>query len=395
MAILTNVYLGRLQPSPHRFGMLVNSEYKHGVVEEMIKMNDREANKRYLRCLFMLARANGLAKDDEEGDITDTDDASIENYNVADILLGDDQLDKWYYDKKDLNYISGYCDLILRYALTLPNRQSDKVEESISRCFEIIERYEKLGHKPVGSYALKNKALRTEADIMKYKGEDFAKIEECFLRSIRLVEDNEFQGEYPSDREVSIIPDGERSGNNLTNSLLDLCSFYTDTRQPKYMSKALSILISELRSLERECKGLDRKYDSNALYSKKGLKSEDERRLMELKFERIPLIKMEISEILWYGQHFDKAIDMAKDSAQQSSMYSHSNFNSAKIAKMGFANLSKMYHKKGDDEAAQLCQLQSDGIEIPLDAFITPSSTVRDAVLGYWFGSWGRFLFPG
>ncbi|QPG77309.1 hypothetical protein FOA43_004717 [Brettanomyces nanus] len=396
MAVLTNIYLQRLQPSTVRFGLLVNSEYKQGIVEEMIKMNDMKANEKYLNCLRMLARDNGMDNEDVNVKPDDGESNNSGLHDICNIIMGEEQLDKWYYEKRDPNYISKYCDLILRYAMTLSDDKSQVAYESIDKCFQIVNRYEKLSHKSMGSYSLKNKALRTKADIMKSRGENFKVVESCMLDSIRLVEENEFKNDYPPDRDVGIVPEGEISSNNLANSLLDLCSLYTDTREPKYMSKALSILISELRSLEEEYHALDKRYDSGALYRKKKvIRSGDEKRLMELGFEKIPLIQMEISEILWYSKHYEKAIEMAKNSAQKSSMYSHGNYNSAKIAKIGFNNLSKMYHRMGDEEVAELCQLQSEAIEVPLNAFITPSSTVRNAVLEYWFGSWGNFLFPG
>lgn len=399
MAVLTNIYLERLQPSSRRFGFLVNSEYKHGVVDEMITIDDQAANKKYLRCLRMLARKNGLKnKETEEDTDKDTQDSldSHYKYDIDEIIMGPKQLDDWYYEKKDLNYISMYCDLGLRYALTLPSTQSELVYKTINIILNLCDHYSKLAHQDIGSYPLMNKALRTKADILKYNKADFSDVESCIIKSIKLVEKNEFGDEYTADSDPTIVPEGVISTNNLMNSLLDLCSFYSDSRIPKYLTKSLAILVSELRSLEGEYRGLDKRCGSNALYNnQKSVSTSEEKRLMELKFEKIPLIKMDISELLWNRGDYDRAIEMAKDSAQQSEMNSHGDFNSAKISKLGFQNLATMYAKHGDSDASKLCQMQCDSIEIPLDAFSIPTRTVRDAVLEYWFGAWGKFLFPG
>lgn len=400
MAILTNIYLERLQTTSRRFGFMINSEYKHGIVEEMITIDDKKANEKYLRCLRMLARKNGLENYDTEEDPKnrqrDEEDKNYK-YNIDNILMGTKQLDKWYFAKNDLNYISMYCDLVLRYALTLPSQQSELVEHTVDSCMEIINHYEKIAHEEVGTYTLKNKALRTKADILKYRGESFDKVQTCILDALKLLENHEFtRTENSIMKDVTIIPEAQILGDNILNSVLDLCSLYSDSRKPAYMNKALQMLTSTLKCLENELSVLDKKYDLQALYGKKqAVHSKDERRLVELKFEKIPLIQLEISEILWYGKHYNQAIDIARSSAQQSALYSHGNYNCAKIARLGFQNLATMYSKMGDNDTAELCKAQSDATEVPLEAFSIPSRTVREAVLEYWFGSWGGVMFPG
>lgn len=172
-------------------------------------------------------------------------------------------------------------------------------------------------------------------------------------------------------KDISIVPKNELSSNNLTNTLLD-------------------------RSLDTEYTLLDDKFNSNDMYKKKKrLSTKSEKRLMELKFEKIPLINLQLSEILWFQKQYNKAIELAKESAQISSMYSSMNFNSAKIAKLGFMNLSTMFEHIGDKEGSELCIKRAEEIEVPMIAFGKLPENVRDVVLGYWFGSWGRFLFPG
>lgn len=401
MAILTNIYLERLQATSSKFGFMINSVYKHGVVEEMITINDQKANENYLRCLRMLAQKNGLKNYDTEEDPKNKqkseEDANYK-YNIDNIIMSTDQLDKWCFERNDLDYISMYCDLALRYALTLPSKQSRLVEHTVDICFGIINHYEKVAHEEVGSYKLKNKALRTKADIMEYNNVNFDEIRTCLFNALELLEKHEFTSQNTKSiiKDVTEIPEDQTLGNNMLNSILDLCSFFTDSRRPNYINIALQMLTSTLRSLECELSVLDKKYDSEALFGRKqAVHSKDERRLMELKFEKIPLIQMEISEILWYGKHYNQAIDLARSSAQKSMLYSHGNYNCAKIARIGFKNLATMYSKEGDKETAELCKVQSEGIEIPLEAFSVPSRTVRDAVLEYWFGSWGEVMFPG
>lgn len=397
MAVLTNVYLDTLQPTSRKFGMLVNSEYKHGLVEESINYDDQLANKRYLKCLRMLARDNGLVNeytDKKQGQ--KFDESSDPVYDISQIVLTSKELDKWYYEKRDVDYIAAYVDLLLRFALTLPSQQTNTVYTAITKALGLSNSYSKLAHQQLGTYSLVNKALRTKADILNYRKEPFSTIESCFLGAIRIVEDNQFHDEYPMNRDVTIVPEKERSSDLLTNSLLDLCSFYSDTRDPKYLSKALTILVSELKSLENEAGRLNKIYNSNAMAIDPGsVSTPGEQRIMELEYEKIPLVKMETSEILWFGNKREKAIEMARDSAQKASLYSSANFNSAKIAKLGFTNLAQMYQESGDDATAQLCQSQADKIEIPMDAFSRKKHSVRHVVLEYWFGPWGSFLFPG
>ncbi|GMF61561.1 unnamed protein product [[Candida] boidinii] len=115
---------------------------------------------------------------------------------------------------------------------------------------------------------------------------------------------------------------------------------------------------------------------------------------MELKYESIPLIKSHVSEILWYKGLYNKAVEFAKDAAYASLMYCKENFNSAKISKMGFQNLSQMFAQMGDAEGSRLCQEKADEIDVPLGAFMVQKETVRDVVLYHYFGHWGKFLFP-
>lgn len=385
LTILTNIYLDNLQPSCWQFGFNVNTEFKTGLVNEYIKLEENNANKNYLNAIKMLAKDNGLLFniDDKVDDITK-------------ILLNKDELNIWF-NKKNLNYISVYCDLLLRYALTCDEYQHKEVKIIIDKTFDLINYYESISGKNISTYSLKNKALRIQADLLNYSGHPFIEVEKKYYDSIRLVIENEYTHNNLNSNDIAIVPPNEISSNNLTNSLLDLCSFYSETKDKKYTSKALNILLSELRSLEYEFNILDSQFNSNITLKKqtKILSNKSEKRLMELRFEKIPLINMQISEILWFQNQYDKAIEFAKESAQVSSMYANMNFNSAKIAKMGFMNLSTMFQKLGDKEGSELCLKRSQEISIPMNAFDRSPGSVRDVVLEYWFGSWGKFLFPG
>lgn len=386
LTILTNIYLDRLQPSCWQFGFSINTEFKTGLVNEYIKLDENAANTNYLNAIKALAKDNGILYGAEQ-----------ENSNISEILLDTTELDVWFKEKKNLKYISVYCDLLLRYALTCDETNHKEVDFVIQRAFDLINHYESLSHQSISTYSLKNKALRIQADLLKYSGHPFAEVEKKYYDSIRLVIENEYSHEHLDSEDIAIVPPDEISSNNLTNSLLDLCSFYTETKDQKYINKALVILLSELRSLDGEFTSLDSQFNSNDIFKKntKVLSNKSEKRLMELRFEKIPLINMQISELLWFQKKYDKAIEFAKESAQVSSMYANMNFNSAKIAKMGFMNLSTMFQHLGDKEGAELCLKRSEEISIPMDAFASLAGSVRDVVLEYWFGSWGKFLFPG
>lgn len=383
LTLLTDWYLQTLQPSTWKFGFGTNAEFKTGIVNEVVKFEEDKANGNYETCIKALAKDNGVVDD-------------VETASVADCLLGTAQLDKWFYQKRDLKYVSVYCDLLFRYALTLDESRYADVMAVLSRAFELVDHYEGLSHETVGSYTLKNKALRIQAELMKFNGASFNDIEAKLLNSIRLVTDNEYTEPLPAKADAAIVPPGETSSNNLTNTLLELASFYSETRDNRYLNRALAVLLADLRALDAECTRLDLVYNADELYAKKSTLSQSgEKRLMELKFERIPLLNMQISELLWSQNHKEKAIEMAKESAQVASMYATMNFNSAKIAKMGFLNLSTMFHKIGDEEASTLCMQRSKEIEIPMAAFLQTPTRIRDVVLDHYFGMWGRFFFPG
>lgn len=385
LTILTNIYLDRLQPSCWKFGFSVNTEFKTGLVNEYIKLQESAANQNYLNAIKDLARDNGLLQslDDEIKDI-------------GKLILDKEELNVWF-EKKNLNYISVYCDLILRYALTCDEFQHQEVAFIIDRTFDLINHYSSISGQTIATYSLKNKALRIQADLMKFTGQPFDEVEKKYYDSIRLVIENEYSHAHLDSKDIAIVPADELSSNNLTNTLLDLCAFYTETKDRKYTTKALNILLSELRSLDHEFTMLDAQFNSNDIFNKntKVLSNQSEKRLMELRFEKIPLINMQISELLWFEKKYEKAVEFAKESAQVSSMYASMNFNSAKIAKMGFLNLSTMFKQLKDDEGAQLCLKRAEEISIPMDAFARIPGSVRDVVLEYWFGSWGKFLFPG
>lgn len=384
LTILTDWYLDTIQPSTWKFGFGTNSEFKTGVVNEVVKFEEDKANQNYYTCIKAIAKENKLIDDPD----------SV--LSIHEVVLSPEQLDKWFYEKKDLKYISVYCDLLFRYALTLEESKYEDVMFVVSKAFELVNHYESLSHDHISSYNLKNKALRIQAEMMKFNNEPFTEIETKLYQSIELVIENEFKIPHPETKDVAIMPTGEISSNNLTNTLLELASFYSESRDKIYLNKALAILLADLRSLDAEYIQLDKIYDSDDLYAKKSTLSQSgEKRLMELKFERIPLLNMQISELLWSQNQKQKAIEMAKESAQISSMYSSMNFNSAKIAKMGFLNLSTMFQQMGDNEASGLCLQRSKEIQVPMAAFLSTPTRIRDVVLDHYFGMWGRFFFPG
>jgi hypothetical protein len=387
LTILTNLYLEKLQNSCWQFGFSVNTEFKTGLVNEYIKFDEKTANLNYLNTIKSLAKDNGI--------IYNIDDEKIDN--IDKILLNENELNIWYNDKKNLNYISVYCDLLLRYALTSDESNYKEVDFVIKRAFDLINYYQSLSKKEISTYNLKNKALRIQADLLNSSGQPFEIVEKKYYDSIHLVIEHEYSKQHLNSNDIAIVPIDEFCSNNLTNSLLDLCSFYTETKNDKYIQKSLNILLSVLRALDKEFTNLDSQFNSNDIFKRnsKNLSNQNEKRLMELRFEKIPLINLQISELLWFEKKYEKSIEFAKESAQVSSMYANLNFNSAKIAKMGFLNLSTMFQELGDKEGSELCLKRSEEISIPMEAFAMQSGTVRDVVLEYWFGSWGKFLFPG
>ncbi|GME97415.1 unnamed protein product [Ambrosiozyma monospora] len=189
MAILTNLYLDQLQPTSGNFGLWVNSQFKTGVVDEEVKANISSANEKYDECLRYIAKDNGLIDDP--------------NNPQRDYLLGVKELDHWFYEKNDVNYISCYIDLLLRYALTLNGNNASKALSIINNVNALVQYYEELAHQQIGTYTLKNKGLRTVADILKEIDADFSDIEEILKASIYLLEVNEFKNKPAHDSDYA------------------------------------------------------------------------------------------------------------------------------------------------------------------------------------------------
>ncbi|GMM28669.1 hypothetical protein DAMA08_013850 [Martiniozyma asiatica (nom. inval.)] len=288
-----------------------------------------------------------------------------------------------------------------------------------------------------GSYSLKNKALRTQAELMKAENRPFEEIEGTLYEALHFITEYEYTQKHAGITDVAIVPEGELSSNSLTNTLIELSSLYAETRSEMYLRRALDILTAELRSLDLEFESLDKEYDSAGLYNRNSsLTEKGEKRLMQLKFEKIPLINMMLSELLWvlpdsdtnanadtgvkiqkplqwhwynplswFGkskrdsldnlQNKHRALEMSKLAATTTSMFAHENPNSAKIAKLSFLNLASMFDDMGDEEGCQLCLQRSKEIEVPMAAFWQQGSTVRETVLNWAMGPWGKFLFPG
>ncbi|ODV85751.1 hypothetical protein CANARDRAFT_180607, partial [[Candida] arabinofermentans NRRL YB-2248] len=377
MFILTNQYLENIQPISSHFGFWTNTEFKGGVVNEVVKNNYKSANKNYWNCIESIAKELQL-------DYQDVDD-------VEDIILSDYELENAYLENQDKQFISSYCDLLIRYASTLVDQDGDTVVFVLNRALQIAKTFEKETNSRIGSYLLKNKALRALADLNKLKSGKFEDTEKALLEAIYLVEEAEFKTPPPAENFV-VISEGELSSDTLTNSLLELCLLYTSTKEQKHMNLALSILLADLRSLERELRLLENERGGSTKH-KSDLKNATDKRLNDLKFEMIPLVKLQVSEILWFKKSYNNAIEFAKDSALLSSFYSEDNFNSAKIAKIGFGNLAKMFDKVGDRDGAALCFDKAEKIEIPLNAFAKRTGDIRDVVLEHYFGAWGKFLF--
>lgn len=442
LVILTNLYLNSFEKIPSNFGFWTSTEYRQGLVNELIKKDDNAANKSYLTTLEYIASQNNIKNDQDDG-VTDLNKLGFNILTVKELNV--------YAARNQVDYISSYCDLLIRYALTLPTRDNanERIQLILNKSFELITHYEDVLRTEISNYKLKNKALRTFADIYRTKldklieenqinesssspqykryfyffkrkientNSEFSsilvndlaeQIEDCLLHAISIVECHEYPdlpqsraaAESPDSKitsDIAILPNDLICSELLTNSILELCLFYASTKNSTQIDKSLSILLSQLRALEYEHDALASTLDSNHIHKKESrqLTNVSEKRLMELKYESIPLIKSHVSEILWYKGLYNKAVEFAKDAAYASLMYCKENFNSAKISKMGFQNLSQMFAQMGDAEGARLCQEKADEIDVPLGAFMVQKETVRDVVLYHYFGHWGKFLFP-
>ncbi|OWB54872.1 hypothetical protein B5S28_g732 [[Candida] boidinii] len=443
LVVLTNLYLNSFEKIPSNFGFWTSTEYRQGLVNELIKKDDNAANKNYLTTLEYIASQNNIKNDQDDG-VTDLNKLGFNILTFKELNA--------YAARNQVDYISSYCDLLIRYALTLPTRDNanERIQSILNKSFELITHYEDVLKTEISNYKLKNKALRTFADIYRTKLDklieenqindssaspqykryfyffrrkventntefnsilvnDLAEqIEDCLLHAISIVECHEYP-DLPQSRaaatgspdskitsDIAILPNDLICSELLTNSILELCLFYASTKNTTQIDKSLSILLSQLRALEYEHDALASTLDSNHIHKKESrqLTNVSEKRLMELKYESIPLIKSHVSEILWYKGLYNKAVEFAKDAAYASLMYCKENFNSAKISKMGFQNLSQMFAQMGDAEGARLCQDKAAEIDVPLGAFMVQKETVRDVVLYHYFGHWGKFLFP-
>ncbi|KAG7882215.1 hypothetical protein KL935_001372 [Ogataea polymorpha] len=349
--VLTNLYMNELETISWGFGFRANSEFKNGLANEMIINDPKKANQHYSNALKLISKANGLEEDE---------------------LLGYQQLDR-HLQQKDISYISSYSDLVLRYALTLGSKSRDRAVECITYALKLQDRYGEQAQTEVGAYSLRNLGLRYLADVEK-EDKRADKAINLLIEAIRVMQSHEFSHSLGPDE----IPPTETCSSQLVSSIVELCVLYASTREPIYMNKSFKLLVSLLRNLENEARALAKSSQPDA----KNVKS-----------DKIPLVKLQLSEILWYkGQH-GPALEFAKESALEADLYSRDNANSAKISKVGYQNLATMYSELGDNEAAELCLLKANRIEIPVSAFATPSRTVRNTVLRHYLGPWSVAFF--
>ncbi|KAG7700711.1 hypothetical protein KL951_000826 [Ogataea haglerorum] len=349
--VLTNLYMNELETISWDFGFKANTEFKNGLANEMIINDPKKANQHYTNALKLVSKTNGLG----EGE-----------------LLGYKQLDK-YLQQKDISYITSYSDLLLRYALTLGSKSQDRAVECIQYALKIQDRYGEKAQTEVGAYSLRNLGLRYLADVEKENKRVDAAVN-LLKEAIQVMQKHEFSY-LPEPDEV---PPTETCSTQLVSSIIELCVLYASTRVPAYMNRSFKLLLSLLTNLENESGVLAKSAQPDA---------------KNINADKIPLVKLQISEILWYkGQH-GPALEFAKESACQADFYSRDNANSAKIAKTGYQNLATMYSERGDNEAAELCMLKADRIEIPVSAFDSPSRTVRNTVLRHYLGPWSVAFF--
>ncbi|ODV97902.1 hypothetical protein PACTADRAFT_185778 [Pachysolen tannophilus NRRL Y-2460] len=368
-------YLQSIQDIPSSFNIWSRFNIREGLIKEEVNKDMKAANKEYLKALKNLSDQEQIAKYDEKSN----------DFIILPM--------KTLKSKNDLRFVGGYCDLLLRYALTHGNDQ--ETEFIINQTLDIIKEFE--GNPKVhdiGSYNLKNNALRTLASIMEsqvdsgkfFKDEKkiYEKIEAYYINAVKLLIDKEHL-QFEKD-EFGVVPKNTMISDNLLSSLLDLSLFYIDSK--KDINKSLSILLSVLRSLQfKEDKLLSLKSSSQ------DFKRESE--LNALKNEKIPLLKSNIAEILWSKKLFTDAIKFSQESCYESLISSKDNYNSAKISKNCFKNLYRMYEKLGDLENAKTFYEKYKEINIPYqnDARLKREK-LRDVVLYHYFGNFGRILFP-
>ncbi|KAG7811821.1 hypothetical protein KL921_002087 [Ogataea angusta] len=349
--VLTNMYMNELETISWDFGFRANSEFKNGLANEMIVNDPKKANQHYTNALKLVSKANGLGEDE---------------------LLGYKQLDR-HSQQKDISYISSYSDLVLRYALTLGSKSRDRAVDCIRYALEIQNVYGRKAQREVGAYSLRNLGLRYLADVEK-ENQRMDTAVNLLNEAIQVMQKHEFSHSPEPDE----VPPTETCSTQLVSSIIELCVLYASTREPTYMNKSFKLLLSLLTNLENESRALAKRSQPDA----KNIKS-----------DKIPLLKLQLSEILWYkGQH-GPALEFAKESACQADLFSRDNANSAKIAKVGYQNLATMYSELGDNEAAELCILKANRVEIPVSAFDSPSRTVRNTVLRHYLGPWSVAFF--
>ncbi|KAG7830833.1 hypothetical protein KL920_001424 [Ogataea angusta] len=349
--VLTNMYMNELETISWDFGFRANSEFKNGLANEMIVNDPKKANQHYTNALKLVSKANGLGEDE---------------------LLGYKQLDR-HSQQKDISYISSYSDLVLRYALTLGSKSRDRAVDCIRYALEIQNVYGRKAQREVGAYSLRNLGLRYLADVEK-ENQRMDTAVNLLNEAIQVMQKHEFSHSPEPDE----VPPTETCSTQLVSSIIELCVLYASTREPTYMNKSFKLLLSLLTNLENESRALAKRSQPDA----KNIKS-----------DKIPLLKLQLSEILWYkGQH-GPALEFAKESVCQADLFSRDNANSAKIAKVGYQNLATMYSELGDNEAAELCMLKANRVEIPVSAFDSPSRTVRNTVLRHYLGPWSVAFF--
>lgn len=337
--VMTLDYVKQFQHIPKSFKLIDQYRFLQGVISSDILLKPKDANVEYELILKEI-----LALKD------------------SDFLLNDDQL-----ARESLEFITGYLDLVLRYAFSCKDEQLSI--KCIERLLHISQLYQ--GCNP----HLLNQAYRSLLSIP----ENSEMAEDLYIKLINISAKND-DIKFAT---FGIIPPNVKISEELLQSEIELVYFYIDHKRK--IDDSLAILLSLLRSFEYE------KLEKLQLFIQTHQISA-QRDLTKIESEIIPMLKSNISEILWFDKNYHSAIQWCKESVMESISQSRQNYNSARICKNSLKNLSQMYSKLHQEEKAELYLQKSNDINLLIPS--NRPARLRDVLLDNYLGYWGKVIFP-
>lgn len=368
-------------PTSENFSLYFKVLYFLGLFFSKIQVNYNFAQEFQLACLRAINDANNLPFDIQSDEL--------------DQFLSVETL-----EKKNLEYIHVYCDLLVRLAITKSQLgdNSDKILNLINKAIELsaadnylnLSRFSLKSKKEIQKKYLNNiitfdllaNALIIKSNILQSQIKDkdnSSEIESLYLNALKLLKLNdpnksENYKELLNEFNPLIHLNDEFSKNGgdiltvqdiyinkypdtfLTRELIDYSNelgiYYSKTRNNNNdnLDKSLQIFLSNLKSIYdyQSYLTFDNSNNKNSfgieLPQKKDIKKIDiHQKQLIVDFNDVPRLKLYISEILWAKKFHNISIKWCQQVINDSYIHSRTDSNAANILQLATTNLIHMY----------------------------------------------------